>query len=211
MLNFDTSILVNILHNENKLQQTEDIMKKRLIILIGVLFALSCIGLTACGGSDEGTDLSDSPYVGEWVVSDLSMGDESEALSEDYTMTINGDGTGTLTAEGETSNFTWTPTDEGFKTAGDMKVKFTADSEDAIHAKIFGVSLNFVRAGSEATEETDETAEAEETSEEAAPSDYSSQLVQFDQATTQDVVFQSPKLENNFISVYFDNFMNTSN
>ena len=60
-------------------------------------------------------------------------------------------------------------------------------------------------------ESDEETAEAEETSEEAAPSDYSSQLVQFDQATTQDVVFQSPKLENNFISVYFDNFMNTSN
>ena len=59
-------------------------------------------------------------------------------------------------------------------------------------------------------ESDEETAEAEETSGEAAPSDYSSQLVQFDQATTQDVVFQSPKLENNFISVYFDNFMNTS-
>lgn len=127
-------------------------MKKRLIILIGVLFALSCIGLSACGGGDEGADLSDSPYVGDWVMADLSLGDESEAMTEEYKLTINGDGTGTLTGEGETSNFTWTPTDTGFKTSGDLKVKFTADSEDAIHAKIFGVSLNFVKAGSEAAE-----------------------------------------------------------
>ena len=52
--------------------------------------------------------------------------------------------------------------------------------------------------------------EAVEKAEDAEPSDYSSQLVQFDQATTQDVVFQSPKLENDFIAVYFDNFMNSS-
>ena len=44
----------------------------------------------------------------------------------------------------------------------------------------------------------------------AEPSDYSSQFEDFDQSSSQAVVFQSPKLENNFISVYFDNFINTS-
>ena len=52
--------------------------------------------------------------------------------------------------------------------------------------------------------------EAVEKAEDAEPSNYSSQLVEFDQATTQNVVFQSPKFENDFITVYFDNFMNTS-
>ena len=56
-------------------------------------------------------------------------------------------GTGTCVAvdeEGveETTEFTWEPTDEGFKTKGDMKLKFTDDGEQ-IHAKMFGVSLNF--------------------------------------------------------------------
>ena len=39
--------------------------------------------------------------------------------------------------------------------------------------------------------------------------DYSSKLLDYDQNSSQTVVFQSPKLENDFISVYFDNFINT--
>ena len=49
--------------------------------------------------------------------------------------------------------------------------------------------------------------EAVETPEDAEPSDYSVDMVDFDQATSQYVVYQSPKLENNFISVYFENFL----
>ena len=52
--------------------------------------------------------------------------------------------------------------------------------------------------------------EAVETPEDAEPSDYSSQLVEFDQNSSQNVVMTSSKLENDFISVYFDNFLNTS-
>ena len=52
--------------------------------------------------------------------------------------------------------------------------------------------------------------EAVEKAEDAEPSDYSTKLSEFDQATLQNVVFQSPKFENNFISVYFDNIVNTS-
>ncbi len=40
--------------------------------------------------------------------------------------------------------------------------------------------------------------------------DFSTSLINFDQSSSQAVVFQSPNLENNFISVYFDNFINTS-
>lgn len=52
--------------------------------------------------------------------------------------------------------------------------------------------------------------EVVETPEDAEPSDYTTHIVEFDQATAQSVVFKSPKLENNFISVYFDNFLNSS-
>ena len=144
-------------------------MKKRLIILVGILTVICCIGFTGCGGSDstdtgdsgDSAAVSDNPYVGEWVLSDMSLGDESEELSEGYKLVINEDGTGTLEGEGEVGEFTWKPTKNGFKTKGDLEVKFKADGEDALHANLFGVSLNFVRAGSEAAEATEaDTTEA---------------------------------------------------
>ena len=49
-----------------------------------------------------------------------------------------------------------------------------------------------------------------EKDESAEPVDYASKFMDFDQSSSQAVVFQSPKLENDFISVYFDNFLNTS-
>ena len=52
--------------------------------------------------------------------------------------------------------------------------------------------------------------EKNEPAEDAEPVDYNSKFVEFDQSTSQAVVFQSPKLENNFITVYFDNFINKS-
>ena len=52
--------------------------------------------------------------------------------------------------------------------------------------------------------------ESVEKAEDAEPSNFASQLVDFDQSTMQDVVFKNPKFENNFITVYFDNFINTS-
>ncbi len=52
--------------------------------------------------------------------------------------------------------------------------------------------------------------ETVEEPEDAEPSDYTSTIIDFDQATSQNVLFQSPKLENNFFTVYFDNFMSSS-
>ena len=40
--------------------------------------------------------------------------------------------------------------------------------------------------------------------------DFGTKLIDYDQSSSQAVVFQSPKLENNFISVYFDNFISSS-
>ena len=98
---------------------------------------LACVGLTACGGgSSDSTDLSDSPYVGEWVSTGMSMGDETEDFGYEVTLTLNADGTGVLTGDGESSEFTWIPTEDGFKTEGDVNTKFKADGDNAITAKV---------------------------------------------------------------------------
>ena len=138
------------------LEIKEVIMKKATGILLGLLMVLACVGLTACGGgSSDSTDLSDSPYVGEWVSTGMSMGDETGEFDYEVTLTLNADGTGVLTGDGESSEFTWTPTENGFKTEGDVNTKFKADGDNAITAKVIGVNLNFVRAGSEEAEKAE--------------------------------------------------------
>lgn len=130
-------------------------MRKGLLITC-ILGMFLMIGLTACGSSSGGdADYSDSKYVGSWVGTDISLADESEDFGGDYTLTLNADGTGTFDGEGETSSFTWEPTDEGFKTDGDLKTKFTDDG-DGIKTSILGVALHFVREGSQ-SEETEAT------------------------------------------------------
>ena len=95
-----------------------------------------------------------------------------------------------------------------------IKVLATADKNEDFLKKAFSLKLNEysdpIIIGGDIVVLQYTGSEAVEKAEDAEPSDYSSQLVQFDQATTQDVVFQSPKLENDFIAVYFDNFMNSS-
>jgi hypothetical protein len=110
---------------------------------------VSALTLTACGGggsSDQ--DLSDSKYVGTWKSVSFELMDESESPEEgeEIFMTLNGDGTGTMTGtsegEEETSDFTWEPTSNGFKTKGDLKLKFTDDG-DKIKATVIGVDMIF--------------------------------------------------------------------
>ena len=117
-------------------------MKKLISIMIISIMVLSALALTACGGGSS-EDLSDGKYVGTWKATAMEVLDESEAPDGDWILTINGDGTGTLAAEGEEdSNFTWSPTDDGFKTKGDMKLTFKDDG-DKIKANIIGVDLVF--------------------------------------------------------------------
>lgn len=118
-------------------------MKKTMIILAVAMTAMLGILLTGCGSSGgDSTDLSDSKYVGTWKAVSMSMGDEEEAYTDECIMTLEGDGSGTLTDGEETSDFNWEPTDKGFKTTGDMKMKFV-DNGDTISGKILGANLNF--------------------------------------------------------------------
>ena len=97
--------------------------------------------LAACGGSGK-TDLSDSKYVGTWKAEKMALKDESEELSGEWILTLNGDGTGKYVSEGETTSITWELTDGGFRTKGDTKLKFKDDG-DKIKTKILGVDLIF--------------------------------------------------------------------
>lgn len=119
-------------------------MKKTLVILAVAMTALFCVMLAGCGGSSGGgEDLSDSQFTGTWNAVSMSIGDESEPFDETCIMTLNGDGTGTLDDGEESSEFTWELTDEGFKTSGDMKMKFVDNGDGTISGKILGTNLNF--------------------------------------------------------------------
>ena len=124
-------------------------MKKLMTLAVAAIMVVSALTLTACGGggsSDQ--DLSDSKYVGTWKSVSFELMDESESPEEgeEILMTLNGDGTGTMTGtsegEEETSDFTWEPTSNGFKTKGDLKLKFTDDG-DKIKATVIGVDMIF--------------------------------------------------------------------
>lgn len=123
-------------------------MKKRLAILLSFMMVLT-FALAACGGG--GSDVSGSPYVGQWKAMSVSIVDDSEDLEGDgdYILTLNDDGTGNFVSTSEdgteTSEITWELTDEGFKTKGDTKLKFKDNGDGTISAKILGVDLNFVR------------------------------------------------------------------
>ena len=139
-------------------------MKKKMAILLSAVMVLA-FALAACGGGGN-ADLSDSKYVGTWVCNSVSLGDASEDFSgASWTMTLNGDGTGTLVAtdesgaEEEVQNSTWEPTNEGLKTKGDTKLKFE-DEDGGIETKMLGVELHFVRAEDAAADTADDQAAA---------------------------------------------------
>ncbi len=118
-------------------------MKKTMMILAVAMAAMFCVVLAGCGGGDSGgSDLSDSKYVGTWEAVSMTLADEEEPFEDKCIMTLNSDGTGTLESEDEVSEFTWELTDKGFKTQGDMKMKFV-DNGDRISGKVIGVDLNF--------------------------------------------------------------------
>ena len=122
-------------------------MKKRIAILLSLLMVLT-FSLAACGGGSGDADLSDSKYVGTWKAESVSIGEDAGDLDGGvFTLTLNGDGTGTFDSVGddgteETSDVTWELTSDGFRTKGDTKLKFTDDG-DNIKTKIIGVDLIF--------------------------------------------------------------------
>ena len=98
--------------------------------------------LAACGGSSK--DYSDSKYVGTWKATTLALKDESEELGASYVLTLNGDGTGQFVDAEDISYITWELTEDGFRTKGDTKLRFTDDG-DNIKTNIIGVDMIFER------------------------------------------------------------------
>lgn len=122
-------------------------MKKSIALILTIILSVSCIILTACG-SGSSADLTDSKYVGTWKLSNINFMNDSSELDVDYTLTLNGDGTGIFVAiDGDTedrSEVTWELTDKGFKTKGGTKLTFTDDG-DNIKTKLLGVELVFAK------------------------------------------------------------------
>lgn len=123
-------------------------MKKKLIVVLGVMLMFTFVFASCGGGGGSSEDLADSKYVGTWVMKEMALGDESEDMQDRaYTLVLNGDGTGTFAGinddgEEEVSDLTWSLTDDGFKTKGGAKMTFTDDG-DGIKTKILGVDLIF--------------------------------------------------------------------
>ncbi len=122
-------------------------MKKKLAILLSLAMVLT-FALAACGGGGGG-DVADSKYIGTWKATSASLADASEDVDSEIILTLNNDGTGTISGvddEGaeDVSNITWSLTDGGFKTNGDAKMKFEDDG-DGIKSKILGVDLHFAK------------------------------------------------------------------
>lgn len=119
-------------------------MKRTISVVAAVLLVFSALVLAACGGGESTADLSASEYVGSWKSTGMTMGDESEEFGYDVDLILEGDGTGQMIAKDETSDFTWSPVDDGFKTKGGVNATFVEDG-DNIKTTIMGVDLVFER------------------------------------------------------------------
>ncbi len=130
-------------------------MKKKLAILLSVAMVLT-FALAACGGGNE--DLSDSKYLGSWTADSMSFaGEEGDLDGNVWILALNDDGTGTFTgieADGteDVSDFTWSQTNGGFKTKGDVNLDFKEDGDDIV-TKFMGVELRFKIEGEGSSDE----------------------------------------------------------
>lgn len=136
-------------------------MKKKIAVLISFIMVMT-FALAACGGGggNGNSDVSGSKYVGTWKVDTAYFaGETTEEFEGIMVLTLNDDGTGTMTGQNEDgseeiSNITWSLTDDGFKTAGDAKMKFKDDG-DAITTKVLGVEIHMVKVDDESGDVVD--------------------------------------------------------
>ena len=110
-----------------------------MITVIACVLMVLC--LSACG---EKKDVSNSKYVGTWVSSGVSLGDEKEQFDEDVFVVLNADGSAEMHSGEETTNCTWVETSNGFKLKGDVKLTFK-EEEGGVRATFLGVQLHFVK------------------------------------------------------------------
>ncbi len=114
-------------------------MKKTTVIL-SALLAL-CFMLSACGSKD----VSGSRYLGTWKLDNtISAFGEQASIDENWTITLNPDGTAVSVTSDGVSNCSWQETSKGFRLKGDTKLSFTADGDDVV-AKFLGVELRFIK------------------------------------------------------------------
>ena len=116
-------------------------MKKRAALILGILLVLSCVILSACSSGGK-KDLSGSKYVGTWKAVNMTLMGEVGEFDSEILLTLNGDGTATLTSGDEVSKCTWEETGDGFKLKGDAKMTFKDDG-DGIKSSIFGAEMHF--------------------------------------------------------------------
>lgn len=126
-------------------------MKKRFLITVCFILALSFTLLVGCGGGesaiDSDQDLSASKYLGTWKATSVEAGEKTGSVDTGHILlTLNGDGTGELNSkyEGEEDKaaVTWGETDGGFVLEGGANAEFTADG-DKVKASLFGVDIIF--------------------------------------------------------------------
>ena len=95
-----------------------------------------------------------------------------------------------------------------------IKVLANADKDENFLKQAFSVKLNDytdpIIIGGDIVVLQYTGSETVEKAEDAEPSNFSSQLVDFDQNAMQQSVFQNPKLENQFLDVYIKNFTGSS-
>lgn len=126
-------------------------MKKRSFAILCSLFAaLVCIVLVGCGGGGGNADVSESKYIGTWTATNVSAFDETEDADEvfggEFIVVLNGDGTATITAEGETATGTWSETSTGFTVKGDDFNTTFKEVEGGVETSIIGVKIFFVQS-----------------------------------------------------------------
>ena len=121
-------------------------MKKALMVVFCMIFAMSFLTLTGCGGSSDVS--ADSPYVGTWKAVSATFQDEEIDINEvlegnDFIIEVHEDGTAAVTEVEGTSEATWTEVNGGIKVTGDdIDMKFK-DSDGGLTCSILGVHMFF--------------------------------------------------------------------
>ena len=125
-------------------------MKKALMVLFCMIFAMSFLTLTGCGGSSDSggsgsgeTLAEDSAYIGTWRVVSASFQDE-DVTAEDvpqFTLELRDDGTATLTDGEEASDGNWTEIKGGVKVKGDDIDMEFKDKDGSLECSVLGVHM----------------------------------------------------------------------